>query len=87
VAYFNQSKHKSKEVKEGPKPKATQAAAQKAPLDSAAIRTIIVSGLPENIDSKQLWKKIRKFEGAEKLDWPHKTEDGTEHHGVGMLSP
>ncbi|KIK63291.1 hypothetical protein GYMLUDRAFT_83840 [Collybiopsis luxurians FD-317 M1] len=42
----------------------------KATTDPLAIRTIIVSGISSDIDSKVLWKKFRKYEGAEKVDWP-----------------
>ncbi|KAJ4474254.1 hypothetical protein J3R30DRAFT_3406265 [Lentinula aciculospora] len=38
--------------------------------DPLAIRTIVVSGLPSDADAKVLWKKFRKCEGAEKVDWP-----------------
>jgi len=44
------------------------------PHDPNAIRTIVVSGLPPSIDSKMLWKKIRKYEGAEKVEWPVQNE-------------
>ncbi|KAJ3475351.1 hypothetical protein NLI96_g11897 [Meripilus lineatus] len=40
------------------------------PRDPLAIRTIVVSGLPSSIDSKTLWKKVRKYAGAEKVHWP-----------------
>lgn len=58
----------------------------KAPHDPTAIRTIVVSGLPQGLDAKQLWKKIRKYDGAEKVDWPHKSEDGTEDSSIGVPS-
>ncbi|CAL1711096.1 unnamed protein product [Somion occarium] len=45
--------------------------------DPLAIRTIVVSGLPTSIDSKALWKKVRKYKGAEKVDWPIQ-KDGLE---------
>ncbi|TFK36256.1 hypothetical protein BDQ12DRAFT_634278 [Crucibulum laeve] len=48
------------------------------PHDPLAIRTIVVSGLPPSIDSKVLWKKIRKYEGVENVDWPIKVDDGTD---------
>ncbi|KAF7359430.1 Ribosome biogenesis [Mycena sanguinolenta] len=47
-----------------------------APHDPLAIRTIIVSGLPAAVDSKVLWKKFRKYPGAEKVDWPIKNDEG-----------
>ncbi|KAJ7105735.1 hypothetical protein C8R43DRAFT_1140711 [Mycena crocata] len=53
-----------------------------APYDPLAIRTIIVSGLPSPVDSKVLWKKFRKYPGAEKVDWPVKNEDGDENPGT-----
>lgn len=56
----------------------------KAPHDPTAIRTIIISGLPQALDAKQLWKKIRKYDGAEKVDWPYKSEDGTEDSSIGV---
>jgi len=49
--------------------------AQKDPL---AIRTVVLSGLPSSIDAKVLWKKVRKQEGAEKVDWPAKLQTGEE---------
>ncbi|KAK7023842.1 ribosome biogenesis [Favolaschia claudopus] len=45
-----------------------------APADPLAIRTVIVSGLPSQIDAKILWKKFRKYAGAEKVDWPAKND-------------
>ncbi|KAG5652797.1 hypothetical protein H0H81_003627 [Sphagnurus paluster] len=48
----------------------------KLPHDPLAIRTIVISGLPPSIDSKVLWKKIRKYNGAEKVDWPVKSTSG-----------
>ncbi|KAF9268810.1 RNA-binding domain-containing protein [Marasmius fiardii PR-910] len=50
----------------------------RTPHDPLAIRTIVVSGLPQSVDSKTLWKKFRKCTGAEKVDWPAKTEDAGE---------
>lgn len=39
--------------------------------DPFAARTVSVSGLAEGIDSKTLWKKFRKCNGAEKISqWP-----------------
>lgn len=51
--------------------------------DPQAIRTVVVSGLPSPIDSKTLWKKIRKYEGAEKVDWPVKADNGEEDSSTG----
>ena len=48
-----------------------------------AIRTIVISGLPQLIDTKVLWKKIRKYNGAEKVDWPIKNENGDEDAQTG----
>jgi len=47
-----------------------------APKDPLAIRTIVLSDLPPSIDAKILWKKVRKQEGAEKVDWPAKLQTG-----------
>ena len=44
--------------------------------DPLAIRTIVVSGLPSSITQKTLWKKLRKLEGAEDVEWPAKTVGG-----------
>ena len=55
--------------------------------DPLAIRTVVISGLPENVDSKALWKKVRKLEGAEKVEWPVKVGDLEDAHtGKGILS-
>ncbi|KZT70629.1 RNA-binding domain-containing protein [Daedalea quercina L-15889] len=52
---------------------------QYRPKDPLAIRTVVISGLPPSVDSKVLWKKIRKLEGSEKVEWPVKTSnDGEE---------
>ncbi|KAF9235493.1 hypothetical protein BU15DRAFT_89579 [Melanogaster broomeanus] len=59
-----------KEGKERPGSELVQARTFTTPL---SIRTIVVSGLPSSIDQKTLWKKIRKFKGAEKVEWPGKT--------------
>ncbi|KAF8154560.1 hypothetical protein B0H34DRAFT_809141 [Crassisporium funariophilum] len=64
-----------KESKPRPPPRPQQ---PRLPHDPLAIRTIVISGLPSSLDSKVLWKKIRKYEGAEKVDWPIKSEDGKE---------
>jgi nucleolar protein 4 len=53
------------------------------PQDPLAIRTIVISGLPSSIDSKVLWKKIRKYQGAEKLNWPIKVSSGDEDPTTG----
>jgi nucleolar protein 4 len=38
--------------------------------DKKAIRTIVISGLPDDLNSKTLWKKVRKYEGAESIKYP-----------------
>jgi nucleolar protein 4 len=53
------------------------------PQDPLAIRTIIISGLPSSIDSKLLWKKIRKCIGAEELEWPISGDDGVQDPSSG----
>jgi nucleolar protein 4 len=53
------------------------------PKDPLAIRTIVLSGLPPSIDAKVLWKKVRKQEGAEKVDWPVKLQTGEEDPAQG----
>ncbi|RPD65456.1 RNA-binding domain-containing protein [Lentinus tigrinus ALCF2SS1-7] len=52
------------------------------PSDPLAIRTVVISGLPAGIDSKTLWKKVRKLQGAEKVEWPIKAESGEEDASV-----
>ena len=47
-----------------------------APKDPLAIRTVALSGLPSSINAKVLWKKVRKQEGAEKVEWPVELETG-----------
>jgi hypothetical protein len=56
-----------------------------APKDPLAIRTVVLSGLPSSIDAKVLWKKVRKQEGAEKVDWPAKLQTGEEDPAQGMF--
>ena len=53
------------------------------PSDPLAIRTVVISGLPAGIDSKTLWKKVRKLQGAEKVEWPVKADSGEEDPSVG----
>ena len=39
--------------------------------DPDAIRTLIISNLPpDGLTNASLWKKIRKYTGAEKVQWP-----------------
>ncbi|KAI9451346.1 hypothetical protein F5148DRAFT_1003752 [Russula earlei] len=45
--------------------------------DPLAIRTVVISGLPP-VDSKALWKKFRKYDGAGEMQWPIRRNDGTE---------
>ena len=51
--------------------------------DPLAIRTIVISGLPP-VDSKVLWKKIRKYEGAEDVQWPIKRDNDVEDTPTGL---
>ena len=53
------------------------------PSDPLAIRIVVISGLPTGIDSKTLWKKVRKLQGAEKVEWPVKADSGEEDPSVG----
>ncbi|KAI0260752.1 hypothetical protein BC834DRAFT_899152 [Gloeopeniophorella convolvens] len=53
------------------------------PRDPLAIRTIVISGLPSSVDSKTLWKKLRKCEGAGEVQWPTKDESGAEDASIG----
>jgi nucleolar protein 4 len=46
--------------------------------DLEAMRTVTISGLPDGITSKVLWKKVRKQEGAESLVYPLIQTNGTE---------
>lgn len=69
-----------KEPKQRPPPRPQQ---PKLPHDPLAIRTIVVSGLPPSIDSKVLWKKIRKYNGAEKVEWPIRTATGGQNASTG----
>lgn len=55
------------------------------PSDPLAIRTVVISGLPTGIDSKTLWKKVRKLQGAEKVEWPVKADSGEEDSSVGAF--
>ena len=67
-----------KEAKPRPAPRQPR-----LPHDPLAIRTIVVAGLPPAIDAKVLWKKIRKYTGAEKDDWPVKDDAGEEDSTTG----
>ncbi|KAG7441465.1 RNA-binding domain-containing protein [Guyanagaster necrorhizus] len=60
------------------KPKQIPIPRPRAPQDPLAIRTIIVTGLPSSVDSKALlWKKFRKYKGAESVEWP--VDEGAAH--------
>ncbi|TFK93384.1 RNA-binding domain-containing protein [Polyporus arcularius HHB13444] len=81
------SKNKDHEHVEETQPKPAKAPAARppkpaGPSDPLAIRTIVISGLPAGIDSKTLWKKVRKLKGAEKIEWPLKTDSGEEDPSV-----
>ncbi|KAG5644707.1 hypothetical protein DXG03_007930 [Asterophora parasitica] len=71
-----------KESKPRPPPRPQQ---PRLPHDPLAIRTIVVSGLPPSIDSKVLWKKIRKYAGAEKVDWPVNSTSGEDNSTAHVL--
>ena len=86
----SQPKNKSKDPpKAGIVQQKKEAPVQSLPVrkvnDPLAIRTIVVSGLPSSINQKTLWKKLRKFEGAENVEWPAKTAGG-EDLSTGKLS-
>ncbi|KNZ78351.1 hypothetical protein J132_01131 [Termitomyces sp. J132] len=72
-------KHKdpgNKTMKKESKPQApSKPQQQRLHQDPLAIRTIVISGLPPSVDSKVLWKKVRKYNGAEKVD--SMSEDNT----------
>ncbi|KAF5368841.1 hypothetical protein D9758_002895 [Tetrapyrgos nigripes] len=69
----NKPKEKGEKVKKESKPTPIPRPQHpKAPHDPLAIRTIVVSGLPSSVDSRVLWKKFRKYPGAEKVEWPIK---------------
>ncbi len=63
-----------------PRPKAHVPTLSRDPL---AIRTVVISGLLA-VDSKSLWKKIRKCEGAEEVEWPIKRDNGVEDTSTGL---
>ncbi|KAF8638463.1 hypothetical protein AX17_002197 [Amanita inopinata Kibby_2008] len=68
--------------KREPQKKRTRVQKPTHPNDPLAIRTIVISGLPTSIDSKALWKKIRKYEGAEKVEWPVTIEGIPQDHST-----
>ncbi|KAH9067876.1 hypothetical protein EDB87DRAFT_1678266 [Lactarius vividus] len=65
---------KSPKKRETARPKSHLPTSSRDPL---AIRTAVISGLP-SVDSKGLWKKFRKYEGATELQWPVKRDNGLE---------
>lgn len=67
-----------------PKPAKQRPVIARLPHDPNAIRTIVVSGLPLGIDSKVLWKKMRKYPGAEKVEWPVKGDENVEDPSTGL---
>jgi nucleolar protein 4 len=62
------------------------ASTHSAPAKSAdpnAIRTLVLTGLPKDLDKNTLWKKIRKLDGVEKKDdLVYPVEKGTGEDGV-----
>jgi nucleolar protein 4 len=66
------------------KPKNTRGIISTA-KDPLAVRTVVLSGLPSSINAKVLWKKVRKQEGAEKVDWPVELETGEKDSTQGMV--
>ncbi|EPQ51443.1 hypothetical protein GLOTRDRAFT_81029 [Gloeophyllum trabeum ATCC 11539] len=75
----SKNKHKDEKTEKAPKPRPEpRPRAAPSQSDPLAIRTIVIAGLPSSIDSKSLWKKVRKYGGAEKVEWPLKRDDGTE---------
>ncbi|EED82733.1 predicted protein [Postia placenta Mad-698-R] len=75
---YKEKTQKEPMAKSEPMPKPPRPAQTNAPRDPLAIRTVAISGLPSSVDSKQLWKKIRKLDGAEKVDWPITSANGDE---------
>ncbi|KAK7462881.1 RNA recognition motif-containing protein [Stygiomarasmius scandens] len=71
----NKPREKGEKVKEPKSATAPRPQHPKAPQNPLAIRTVVVSGLPSSVDSKVLWKKFRKYPGAEKVEWPVKSEE------------
>jgi nucleolar protein 4 len=44
--------------------------------DVNAVRTITITGLPNSVDSKAIWKKVRKQDGAESVVFPVPRDEG-----------
>jgi len=73
---------KTKKQPRAPPPeKVAESPVKPSEQDGLAIRTIVVSGLPSGVDSKVLWKKIRKEDGAEEVKFPVEGAPA----GVGMF--
>ncbi|KAG8780759.1 RNA recognition motif-containing protein [Serendipita sp. 398] len=68
----------SSPLKTSKPPKTTNAPPKPKSLDPNAIRTIVITGLPNGVDSKVLWKKVRKQEGADTVAHPFTDPDGSE---------
>ncbi|KDQ16850.1 hypothetical protein BOTBODRAFT_30748 [Botryobasidium botryosum FD-172 SS1] len=51
----------------------------KAPHDPNAIRTLVVANLPSDLTKAALWKKVRKQDGAESVEWPINDDNSTAH--------
>ncbi|KAF8317999.1 hypothetical protein DL93DRAFT_2055213 [Clavulina sp. PMI_390] len=68
-----------------PKPERRKSTASTAPPkinDPDAIRTLLISNLPsEGLTNGALWKKIRKYDGAQKVVWPVE-EDASIAHAI-----
>ncbi|EMD36535.1 hypothetical protein CERSUDRAFT_106374 [Gelatoporia subvermispora B] len=81
------SKPKDNDTLEKPKEKPAKVATRRpvhpsGPRDPLAIRTVVIGGLPSSIDSKAIWKKVRKIKGAEKVEWPVLSEVGSEDQSI-----
>nr|XP_018265951.1 nucleolar protein 4 [Kwoniella dejecticola CBS 10117]OBR88109.1 nucleolar protein 4 [Kwoniella dejecticola CBS 10117] len=60
-----------------PKPQPRIAAGEDKPVgDPNAIRTLVLSGLPEGITKNVLWKKVRKVDDKAELVYPVPAEEG-----------
>lgn len=68
----------TKKPKKLPRPKTSS--------DPDAIRTVVVSNLPDGIDSKSLWKKARKIPGASKVVFPAPTAENDPHTGLSDIA-
>ncbi|CAE6349255.1 unnamed protein product [Rhizoctonia solani] len=75
-APHNSDKEVSKKPKKTPQPK--------GPNDPEAIRTLIVTNLPNGTNSKVLWKKARKISGATEVIYP--VPDHDEHTALVKFS-